>query len=74
MLTKKDLEIRFRTETGNSFEKHTREYYLWVEEKYIELLNDLEEEDKLIGELFMENDFIVGQEKTESIDESLHRD
>lgn len=73
MLNKKDLEIRFKTETGNSFEKHSHEYYLWVEDKYIELLNDLEEEDKLIGELFMENDFIVEQKEIESTDEGLHR-
>lgn len=42
MITQKSLQEKFHIETGMMFENHEREYYEWLEENYLNYLNDQE--------------------------------
>ena len=56
MKTKKDLYIQFHNETGNEvrddlFDRYKQQYYDWLEERYLERIN----EEEAINNLFSQN-------------------
>lgn len=51
MKTNTDLKIEFWKETGIQFDSHKQEYYDWVEEKYLEKLN----EEEFINQIFVDD-------------------
>lgn len=44
MTTKQDLYLQFHNETGHLVENYKKEYYQWLEDRYLERIN---EEEKL---------------------------
>lgn len=41
-ITEKDLEIEYKAETGHDAIKDQNSFFLWVQEKYLKLRNELE--------------------------------